>query len=230
MACLNFTSSALGRLERLERNISWLVVLKKGIEQIPSVPTLSVFFGRGNNSTIRVFCVWRQKTTTVASFFPSCLIISRLMGSTTCARHIGIWLTTASNLAIHTTAVVRIRYQSMASANGGTYARQHPFELTADVVDTIITLKTTKYTTGRRYGSRHRPLLYALPGTLVVSRSKVLCCMHYCCICCKYLFLLPLGPGWATQYMYTVHVSYYCHIDSMCSGIFCVMYDWVWYI
>ena len=43
-ACLIFISSALERLERLERNISLLVVVKKGIEQIPSVPTLSVFF------------------------------------------------------------------------------------------------------------------------------------------------------------------------------------------
>ena len=49
-ACLNFISSALERLERLERNISWLVIVKKGIEQIPSVPTLSVFFGRGSGS------------------------------------------------------------------------------------------------------------------------------------------------------------------------------------
>ena len=44
------TSAALERLERLERNISCLVVVKKGTEHIPSVPTLSVFFGRGSGS------------------------------------------------------------------------------------------------------------------------------------------------------------------------------------
>ena len=48
------TSAALERLERLERNISCLVVVKKGIEQIPSVPTLSVFLGRGSGSVIIV--------------------------------------------------------------------------------------------------------------------------------------------------------------------------------
>ena len=49
-ACLNFFSSALEWLERLERNTYWLVVVKKRIEQIPTVPTLSVFFGRGSGS------------------------------------------------------------------------------------------------------------------------------------------------------------------------------------
>ena len=59
--CLNFISSASERLERLERNISWLVVVKKGIKQIPSVPTMSVFFGRGSGSVKTVIVVQRTE-------------------------------------------------------------------------------------------------------------------------------------------------------------------------